>query len=122
MRKSKCNGKRRTPIPGLSEHISAFTGRKLRKTQSCDFLCALADRLMAISIPKSTVSEVEPSHWYHPKGEPALEDLACCSDDPDECCLGWGCVSMCIVDCDSGAPLCDGWDYKPKVLASKERP
>ena len=126
MRKPNRNRKRRTPVPGLALHMATFTGSQPdKKRHTASILATLATRLMAISIPKSTVGEVEP-RWYHSKGAPKPEDLSSCCDEPDECGfldsqLGWGCVSTCIVDCDSGAPLCDGWDYKPKVLASKEQ-
>ena len=51
------NRKRRTPIPGLAEHIAGFTGSKAKKRAAAPILARLADRLIAISIPTTQYRE-----------------------------------------------------------------
>jgi len=54
MRRRQPTRKRRTPIPGLAEHIAGFTGSKAKKRAAAPILARLADRLIAISIPATT--------------------------------------------------------------------
>jgi hypothetical protein len=50
MRRST-NRKRRTPLPGLAEHIAAFTGAKAKKRAYSAFLANVASRIYELSIP-----------------------------------------------------------------------
>ena len=50
----RTNRKRRTPLPGLAEHIAAFTGHKAKKHAYSAFVANVASRIYRLSIPATS--------------------------------------------------------------------